>query len=70
MLMNSVMEEGEQMGCIFFCNKYQRKISVNVITFSWYGKGTHVNSLEGYTATTTPTVLVYSDSDGLKDYEV
>ena len=64
------MEEGEQPGCILFCNKYQRKTSVNVIAFASYGNGTYVNSLEGYYATTTPTVLVYSDSDGRKDYEV
>ena len=64
------MEEGEQPGCIFFRIEYQRKISVNVVAFASYGNGTHVNSLEGYYATTTPTVLVYSDSDGRKGYEV
>ena len=70
MLLNCVIEEGEQPGCIFFRNIYQRKISVNVIAFASYGNGTHVNSLEGYYATTTPTVLAYSDSYGRKDYEV
>ena len=68
MLVNSVMEEGEQPGFIFFCNKYQGKISVNVLAFASYGNGTHVNSLEGYYSTTTSTVLVYSDSDGRIDY--
>ena len=60
MLLNCVMEEGEQPGCIFFCNKYQRKISVNVIAFASYGNGTHVNSLEVYYATTTPMMLLNS----------
>ena len=54
------MEELEQPGCIFFCNKYQRKISVNVLAFASYANGTHVNSLEVYYATTTPMMPLNS----------
>ena len=63
MLLNSVMEEGQQTGCFFFCNKYQRKISVNVIASASYKHRTHINSLEGYYATTTPTMPVYDDKE-------
>ena len=62
------MKKGEQQACKFICNKYHYKSSVNVVGSASYGNRTHVESLEGYYATTTPEVLVYKDSDCWKNY--
>ena len=68
MLLNSDTGKGQHQGCIFFCNKYHCKISIKVLASASYGNRTNVNSLEGYYATITPTMLVYSVPDGLKHY--
>ena len=68
MLLNSDTGKGQHQGCIFFCNKYQCKISIKVVASASYGNRTHVNSSEGYYATITPTMLVYSVPDGRKHY--
>ena len=68
MLRNSHMEKGEHQGCIFFCNKSHCRLSVSVKASASYGNRTHVNILEGYCATTTPTMLVNADLDGRKHF--
>ena len=68
MLLNSDTGKGQHQGCIFFCNKYHCKISIKVLASASYGNRTHVNSLKGYYATITPTMLVYSVPDGRKHY--
>ena len=70
MLSNSHMEEGEHQGGIFFCNRCHCINSINVGPSASYGNRTHVHSLEGYYATTTPTMLVNTVPDGRKDYEL
>ena len=62
------MNKREQQACKFICSKYLYKSSVNVVGSAWYRNRTHVESLEGYYATTTPEVLVYKDSDCRKHY--
>ena len=51
-----------------FFYTYHCKISIKVVASASYGNRTHVNSLEGYYATNTPTMLVYSVPDGRKHY--
>ena len=53
---------------MFFCDRYHCKNSINVLASASYGSRAHVNSLEGYYATTTPTMLVHSDPHGRKYY--
>ena len=68
MLLNPDTGKGEHRSCIFFCNESNCKISIKVVASASYGNRTHVNSLESYYATITPTILVYSVPDGRKQY--
>ena len=68
MLLNSNIDGWEQQAPQLLCNKYLWKISINVIAFASYGNQNHVYSFDGYYATITPTMLVYSVPDGRKHY--
>ena len=68
MLVYSVPDGRKHYGLKRFLSEVYWKVSDPVSSFVSYGTLTFLKTLESNYATTTPTVLVYSDLDGRNVY--